>query len=210
MEQNLSKALALLRENELIERAKNRDHAAFEELVKRNQAKIYNLGLKLLGNREDAADLLQETFINAYYALPKFEGKSAFSTWLYRIATNNAFMKMRKKKIPLVRFEPERNSSARQEFYRSTPDWSSDPGAHLRNQELKMLIEKSVDALPGKYKTIFVLHDIEGFSTEEISRMLNLSVPAVKSRVHRSRMYLRDKLASYFQPGVKQEQTYEM
>ncbi|MCM8822019.1 MAG: sigma-70 family RNA polymerase sigma factor [Candidatus Omnitrophica bacterium] len=204
MEQSSSKALALLKENELIERAKSRDNAAFEELVKRNQAKIYNLGLKLLGNKEDAADLLQETFINAYYALPKFEGKSAFSTWLYRIATNNAFMKMRKKKIPLVRFETERSDSSREEFSLGMSDWSNDPGAHLRNQELKLLIEKSINALPGKYKTIFVLHDIEGFSTEEISKMLNLSVPAVKSRVHRSRVFLRDKLSSYFQPGVKQ------
>lgn len=99
MENN--KALALLKENELIKLAKDRNSAAFEELVKRNQARIYNLGLKLLGNKEDAADLLQETFINAYYALPKFEGKSAFSTWLYRIATNNAFMKMRKRKFLL-------------------------------------------------------------------------------------------------------------
>ncbi|MCM8814482.1 MAG: sigma-70 family RNA polymerase sigma factor [Candidatus Omnitrophica bacterium] len=204
MQNNQPKALALLKENELIERAKNRDHAAFEELVKRNQAKIYNLGLKLLGNKEDAADLLQETFINAYYALPKFEGKSAFSTWLYRIATNNAFMKMRKKKIPLVRFETQTSDSGKLEFYHNAPDWSNDPGAHLRNQELKLLIEKSVDALPGKYKTIFVLHDIEGFSTEEISKMLNLSVPAVKSRVHRSRMFLRDKLSSYFQTDLKQ------
>ncbi|MCM8764716.1 MAG: sigma-70 family RNA polymerase sigma factor [Candidatus Omnitrophica bacterium] len=204
MENGPSKALALLKENELIERAKNRDNAAFEELVKRNQAKIYNLGLKLLGNKEDAADLLQETFINAYYALPKFEGKSAFSTWLYRIATNNAFMKMRKKKIPLVRFETERGDSSGYEFSPGMPDWSNDPGVHMKNQELKILIEKSVNALPGKYKTIFVLHDIEGFSTEEISKMLNLSVPAVKSRVHRSRVFLRDKLSSYFQPGVKQ------
>ncbi len=203
MEQGSKKALALLKEDELVERAKNKDHAAFEELVKRNQAKIYNLGLKLLGNKEDAADLLQETFINAYYALPRFEGKSAFSTWLYRIATNNAFMKMRKKKIPLVRFETQRSDFGEQ-FSPGIADWSNNLGAHLRNEELKMLIEKSVDSLPGKYKTIFVLHDIEGFSTEEISKMLDLSVPAVKSRIHRSRLFLRDRLSQYFQPDVKQ------
>lgn len=203
MEQNSTKALALLKENELIERARNRDHAAFEELVKRNQAKIYNLGLKLLGNKEDAADLLQETFINAYYALPKFEGKSAFSTWLYRIATNNAFMKMRKKKIPLVRFETEKGDTDIPQSI-NIPDWSNDPRAHLKNEELKMLIEKSVASLPGKYRTIFVLHDIEGFSTEEISKMLNLSIPAVKSRVHRSRMFLRDRLSQYFHSGSRQ------
>lgn len=196
-----SKALALLKENELIERAKNRDHAAFEELVKRNQERIYNLGLKLLGNKEDAADLLQETFINAYYALPRFEGKSAFSTWLYRIATNNAFMKMRKKKIPLVRFESEGTQDGKKNFTEIV-DWSGDPKAHLQNEELKVLIEKSLNSLPGKYKTIFVLHDIEGFSIEEISKMLELSIPAVKSRIHRSRMYLRDKLSSYFSDRI--------
>jgi len=196
MENN--KALALLKENELIKLAKDRNSAAFEELVKRNQARIYNLGLKLLGNKEDAADLLQETFINAYYALPKFEGKSAFSTWLYRIATNNAFMKMRKKKVPLVRFEQKNNDEDGRMYPAEIADWSGDPKAHLRNEELKALIEKSVNSLPGKYRTIFVLHDIEGFSTEEISKMLGLSVPAVKSRIHRSRMYLRDKLSEYF------------
>jgi RNA polymerase sigma-70 factor (ECF subfamily) len=198
-----SNALAVLKENELIEKAKNNDHAAFEELVRRNQARIYNLGLKLLGNKEDAADLLQETFINAYYALPKFEGKSAFSTWLYRIATNNAFMKMRKKKIPLVRFDTDKNESEEKHFT-EIPDWSNDPRLHLKNEELKMLLEKSIESLPGKYKTIFVLHDIEGFSTEEISKMLELSVPAVKSRIHRSRMYLRDKLSQYFQSKPKE------
>ncbi len=197
-----SDALAVIKEHDLIERAKNQDHAAFEELVKRNQARIYNLGLKLLGNKEDAADLLQETFINAYYALPKFEGKSAFSTWLYKIATNNAFMKMRKKKIPLVRFDSQ-SFSEDKKYPLEISDWSGNPKAHLHNQELKMLIEKSVDALPGKYKTIFVLHDIEGFSTEEISKMLGLSVPAVKSRIHRSRMFLRDKLSQYFQQRVE-------
>ncbi|HOC02097.1 MAG TPA: sigma-70 family RNA polymerase sigma factor [Candidatus Ratteibacteria bacterium] len=200
MENN--KALALLKENELIKLAKDRNSAAFEELVKRNQARIYNLGLKLLGNKEDAADLLQETFINAYYALPKFEGKSAFSTWLYRIATNNAFMKMRKKKIPLVRFEQKNNDEDGRIYPAEIADWSGDPKAHLQNEELKALIEKSVNSLPGKYKTIFVLHDIEGFSTEEISKMLGLSVPAVKSRIHRSRMYLRDKLSEYFNSRI--------
>lgn len=196
-----SKALALLKETELIERARNRDHAAFEELVRRNQDRIYNLGLKLLGNKEDAADLLQETFINAYYALPRFEGKSAFSTWLYRIATNNAFMKMRKKKIPLVRFKSEDTQDGKKHFT-EIADWSGDPKAHLQNEELKVLIEKSLNSLPGKYRTIFLLHDIEGFSTEEISRMLELSMPAVKSRIHRSRMYLRDKLSHYFRNRI--------
>ena len=85
-------------EQQLVERAKNGDTKAFEELMKRTQTNIYNLGLRLLGNKEDAADLMQETYIKAYENLDRFEGRSSFSTWLYRIATNNALMKLRKEK----------------------------------------------------------------------------------------------------------------
>jgi len=192
-----TKLLAELDEKGLLRRAKENDYEAFEELVRRNQGKIYNLGLKLFGNREDAADLLQETFLKAYNALRQFEEKSALATWLYRIATNLAFMKMRKKKLHMVRFTGVGND-ADEPYNPEVPDWSDNPKAHLENQELKTLLEKTIETLPCKYKTVFVLHDIEGFSTQEISKILDLSHAAVKSRVHRSRLFLRDKLAGYF------------
>jgi RNA polymerase sigma-70 factor (ECF subfamily) len=202
MQQIPAKIPQAITEKDLIRRAKQNDYEAFEELVRRNQARIYNLGLKLLGNREDAADLLQDTFLRAYNALQQFEEKSAFSTWLYRIATNLAFMKMRKKKLPMAHFtNPKGDGDA--SFTPEYPDWSKNPKADLENQELKALLEESIAMLPGKYRTVFILHDIEGFSTQEIGRMLNLSNSAVKSRVHRSRLFLRDKLSQYFHAGTK-------
>jgi RNA polymerase sigma-70 factor, ECF subfamily len=195
------KALQALDEKELLARAKANGYEAFEELVRRNQAKIYNLGLKLLGNREDAADLLQETFLKAYNALRQFQEKSAFATWLYRIATNLAFMKMRKRKLHMVRFAGVQDETG-EPYQPEFPDWSENPKAHLENQELKTLLEKTIATLPCKYKTVFMLHDIEGFSTHEIGKMLDLSHAAVKSRVHRGRLFLRDRLAKYFHSGA--------
>jgi len=193
--------MAELSERDLLKQAKENGYAAFEELVRRNQAKIYNLGLKLFGNREDAADLLQETFLKAYGALRQFEEKSAFATWLYRIATNLAFMKMRKRKLHMVRFAGTGNDPD-DSHDPEVPDWSDNPKAHLENQELKLLLEKTIDTLPCKYKTVFVLHDIEGFSTSEICKILDLSHAAVKSRVHRSRLFLKNKLSGYFSSGA--------
>ncbi len=186
-----------LTETELVQRAKNGDNKAFEQLMLRNQGKIYNLGLKLLRNREDAADLLQETFIKAYQNLNDFEGKSAFSTWLYRIATNFALMKLRQRKARSVSLETMEEES-RPVYNREILDWSDNPHAHLKNQELKMLLESAITSLPAKYKTVFILHDIEGFPVAKVSEILSLSIPAVKTRIHRSRLYLREKLSRYF------------
>jgi len=185
-------------ETELVERAKSRDAKAFEELMLQNQGKIYNLGLKLLGNKEDAADLLQETFIKAYESLSGFEGRSAFSTWLYRIATNFALMKLRKNKKKKVSLDEIKEVS--KNLYREQIlDWSENPHAHLKNIELGKILENSIASLPSKYKTVFVLHDIEGFSMAKVGEILSLSIPAVKSRIHRSRLFLREKLAKHFQ-----------
>ena len=186
------------KESELVERAKNGDTKAFEELMKRNQGKIYNLGLRLLGNSQDAADLLQETFIKAYESLPSFEGKSSFSTWLYRIATNFALMKLRKEKRNKVSLE-ELKEISDTKYKRRISDWSENPYAHFKNEELRVLLENVINSLPPKYKSVFILHDVEGLPLAKVSEILSLSIPAVKSRVHRSRLYLREKLEKYFQ-----------
>jgi len=188
-------------ETSLVRKAKSGDTAAFEELIRLNSGKIYNLGLRLLGNREDAADLLQETFIKAYESLRHFREASAFSTWIYRIATNFAFMKMRKKKkktISLDDFQEIIDSPRRH----GDADWSRNPQAHLRNTDLKATLDDAIGALPPPYKTVFVLHDIEGLPVARVGEILSLSVPAVKSRIHRSRLFLRERLADYFHGGV--------
>jgi RNA polymerase sigma-70 factor (ECF subfamily) len=184
-------------ELELVKRAKEGDNKAFEELVKRTQDKIYNLGLKLLGNKDDVLDLLQETYIKAYENLPKFEGRSSFSTWLYRIATNFALMKLRKEKYKKISID-EIKEAADGNYKLEIPDWSNSPYFQYKNEELKEILNEAINSLPPKYKTIFILHDIEGLSIPEISEILSLSMPTIKTRIHRSRLYLREKLSEYF------------
>ena len=187
-----------MEENELVEKAKAGDTKAFEELMKKTQDKIYNLGIKFFGNKDDAADLLQETYIKAYESLPNFEGRASFSTWLYRIATNFALMKLRKEKFKKVSIEELRNltdaSKNSIDFY----DWSENPYLHYKNEELKEILNAAINSLPPKYKTIFILHDIEGLSIQEVAKILSLSIPTIKTRIHRSRLYLREKLSKYF------------
>ncbi|MDD3726404.1 MAG: sigma-70 family RNA polymerase sigma factor [Candidatus Ratteibacteria bacterium] len=184
-------------ESILVERAKNGDHKAFEDLIKMTGDKIYNLGLRLLHNKEDAADIMQETYIAAYENLPKFKGASSFSTWLYRIATNFALMKMRKdkgKKVPEERLK-ELSKNA---YDTAITDWAESPVDHLKKQELKEALDRAIESLPPKYRSVFVLHDIEGMSIAEIADILSISQGAVKTRAHRSRLYLREKLSEYF------------
>ncbi len=186
-----------MKEIELVEKAKNGDTEAFEELVKRTKDKIYNLGIKILGNKEDAADLLQETFIKAYESLPNFEGRSSFSTWLYRIATNFALMKLRKEKYKKISLDEIKKTSDGN-YKIEISDWSNNPYFHYRNEELKEILNEAINSLPPKYKTIFILHDVEGLSIPEISEILSLSISTVKTRIHRARLYLREKLSEYF------------
>lgn len=181
----------------LVERAKNGDIQAFEHLMRATSGKIYNLGYRLLRNKEDAADIMQETYMTAYENLPRFKGNSSFSTWLYRIATNFALMKMRKEKgrtVSVAQLKSAEDSVHEMEF----PDWSDTPVDHLKNQELKTILDKEINALPPRYRSVFVLHDIEGLSISEVAKILSLSESAVKTRSHRSRLYLREKLSEYF------------
>jgi len=187
----------------LVERAKNGDVKAFEDLIKITSSRIYNLGLRLLHNKEDAADIMQETYIAAYENLPKFKGDSSFSTWLYRIATNFALMKMRKEKGRKI--SEERLKEISRHLYDTTfTDWSESPVDHLKKQELKEVLDKAIESLPPKYRSVFVLHDIEGLPIAEVAEILSISKGAVKTRSHRSRLYLREKLSEYFKgSGVK-------
>ena len=190
----------MLTETELIGKAKQGDTRAFEELMRKHQGKIYNLGLKLLRNKEDAADMLQETFIKAYQALPRFEQKSALSTWLYRIAANFAFMKLRKKNPKKLSLDEIKEASTTL-YEKEIKDWSANPQAHLQNQDLKAVLDGAIGLLPSKYKTVFMLHDVEGLPIAKVGEVLSLSVPAVKSRIHRSRLFLRERLSKYFEPN---------
>ncbi len=182
----------------LVQKSKERDQAAFAELVNRYESKIYNLAHRMMGNREDAADVLQETFLDAYKSLSNFRGESKFSTWLYRIATNVCLMKLRKKGEETVISLDEPISTKEGQRPREIPDWSTNPAVAVLNEELRQVMDEAIKTLPPLYKSVFVLRDMEGLSNAEVGKVLGESVAAVKSRLHRARIFLRERLSQYF------------
>ncbi len=181
-------------EKELVERAKNGDLSAQAKIVLNHEKMVYNLGLKLLGSAEQAECVLQETFLKVLQALPQFEERSQLSTWIYRIATNQALMRLRNRKRQQVSFNDMANEDGADysEFVRSL---DATPLDNLLNQELKDKMERAIEKLPENYKTVFVMKDIEGLPLKEIADILDLSLPAVKSNLHRARVFLRNQLA---------------
>ncbi|HVP39773.1 MAG TPA: sigma-70 family RNA polymerase sigma factor [Candidatus Saccharimonadales bacterium] len=180
---------------QLVDLVRGGEQAAYRHLVQRYEGKIYNLALRLLRRPEDAEDVLQETFLSAYRALPNFKGDSQFGTWLYRIATNFALMKLRGKKPVFVSLDEPRDDD--QPPVELT-DFSADPLADVLDSELRHKMEEAIAKLPEDMRTVFLLRDIEGLSNSEVAEILDLSVAAVKSRLHRTRLQLRRDLARYF------------
>ena len=185
----------------LVKKSQKGDYPSFEELVKRYEKKIYNLAYRIMGNREDASDVLQETFLQAFKKLAGFKGKAKFSTWLYRIAVNICLMRKRKrKKMEIVSLDVPILTKKEDEIKRELrDDWSESPLATLENEEVKKNLSKAIDSLPEEYRTVFLLRGLNGLSNEEVANVLKISLPAVKSRLHRARLFLRDKLSQYFQ-----------
>jgi len=184
----------------LVEKSQQGDYLSFQELVKRHEKKIYNLAYKIMGNKEDASDVLQETFLQAFKKLPGFKSKAKFSTWLYRIAVNICLMrKRRQKKIKTVSLDVPILTKQEDEIRRELrDDWSKSPLASLESEEVKRALSNAIDSLPEEYRTVFILRGVNGFSNEEVANTLKISLPAVKSRLHRARLFLRDKLSEYF------------
>ncbi|MDD5687930.1 MAG: sigma-70 family RNA polymerase sigma factor [Elusimicrobia bacterium] len=188
-----------LNEKLLISKSKNGDTRAFEQLIKKHELKIYNLLLNMTGRRTVAEDLLQETFLAAWQKISHFKGNSEFSTWLYRIAVNLVLMKRRKKKVvhtvsidtPIITSKGE----IKREFI---DDWSKNPLANLENTELKNRLNKAINTLPEKYKDVLVLRDVEGMTNDEVKKILRISLPSIKSRLHRARLFLVAELSKYF------------
>jgi RNA polymerase sigma-70 factor (ECF subfamily) len=170
--------------------------AAFDELMTRYAEKVHRLTFKVLRHEEDAEDALQEAFLSAYRNLSKFKGNSAFSTWLYRVAMNAALMRLRKRREGMVSLE----QPAEQEESQVTmqlADWGRTPPEELINDELRETLERAVDSLPEELSQVFLLREVEGLSNAEAADILEISVPAVKSRLHRARVALRDELNRY-------------
>jgi RNA polymerase sigma-70 factor (ECF subfamily) len=157
--------------------------------------------LRLLGSREDAEDVLQETFLNAFRAINSFRGDSSFSTWIYRIATNNALMKLRKSGRVELEFNDELPNISVSED-RPPIGHIESPVDALFEKELLSELDQAVGKLPEKYRTIFLLRDVEEFSTEETAEILGITESAVKSRLHRARLFLRESLGHLMQGGA--------
>jgi len=183
-------------DDELVRRVQAGNAEAFEELVRRYERKVYNITYRMMGNEQDASEALQDTFLRAYRFLPKFQFKSSFFTWLYRIATNVSLTKLRKRKSPPI-ISLDEPVGEDEDLPLEIPDYKYSPEEMMRRRELQEALQKSVDSLPADYRSVVVLRDLEGLSNEEVGKILNLSVPAVKSRLHRGRLVLREKLAGY-------------
>lgn len=189
-------------EKELVRLAKAGDDKAMENLVSRYEDKVYNLAYKMMGNREDAEDVLQDTFLSAIRSLGDFREESRFSTWVYRIAANAALTRLRKRgrrEKTEAEFLDEVYSVAKAAHDRTRMiDWSASPVRSLLHEEARRIMRESIDQLPESYRVVFVLRDVQGLPAAEVGEILGLSVPAVKSRLHRARMFLRNSLSRYF------------
>jgi RNA polymerase sigma-70 factor (ECF subfamily) len=171
---------------------------AFNELLRRYERKIFRLALHITQNREDAEDVLQESFLKAYEHLDQFQGQSKFYTWIVRIAVNQALMKLRKRKSDRSVSLDDTVDTGEDNIVREVAAWEENPEQKYSREELNRILTSAVDALTPIYRAVFVLRDIDGLSTEEAAEALDLSVPAVKSRLLRARLQLREKLTRYF------------
>ncbi|NOX37997.1 MAG: sigma-70 family RNA polymerase sigma factor [Calditrichaeota bacterium] len=188
---------------EIVKRAKAGDRAAFTELVNLYSDRIYNLALRILKNPDDAADVLQETFLAVYEKIHTFDGRADFFTWLYRIATNFSLMKLRKNKRTVLTDEDLESNFDNPDQIQLT-EWQARPLQGMLSEEFRRHLDEAVDSLPEIYKSVFVLRDLENLSIKETSKILGITESNVKIRLKRARMYLREKLAGYMKELVKE------
>ena len=186
---------------------RRQDKQAFAELVERNSNNIYRLGLKMTGNPQDAEDVLQETFIKAYNHLDKFEGRSKISTWLYRIAVNEALMLLRKRKDDHTSIDQGVQTDDGAVLPKQIVDWCCLPEKELMRDEVKDHIEEAVEKLSDANRAAFLLRDVEGLSTREAAEALDISESAIKVRLMRARMQLREDLTGFFAQKMAGERT---
>jgi RNA polymerase sigma-70 factor (ECF subfamily) len=187
-------------DRDLIARFKAGSMEAMEKIVERYEKRIFTFGLKMCGHLQDAEDIVQETFLNAFRYLGRFREETKLKNWLFKIATRACIRKRRKKKcepdyeISLESFVHEDGADIKYEI----PDVSGDPSDKVLRDELKQVIDAAIQALPHKYRLVFNLRDTEGFSTEETSEILGISVQSVKTRLHRARLFLREKISGHY------------
>jgi len=189
-------------EQRLISASKEGDPTALDALVRAHQDRVYGFAMRMCRNVEDAKDVLQETFLGAIRSIREFREESKFSTWLYRIASNACLKKRRRgvhdptpeQELSLDELMPRADAEGRKP---EIPDWSEDAEGALLRGELSERMEAAIDKLPKAYKIVLVLRDVEGLSAEDTAQAVGLSVAAVKSRLHRARVFVRRELSDY-------------
>jgi RNA polymerase sigma-70 factor (ECF subfamily) len=174
------------------------DRYACDDLVKQYSNKIYNVALRLTGHPAEAEEVLQETFINACKGAESFKGNSSLGTWLYRIATNNGLMRLRRREAQTVPLEPTSEEGDGQFWPTHLQDWDWNPETMTLSGELRLVMDEAVASLPDTLRAAFVLRDLEGLSTKEAAETLGISQSNLKVRLHRARFLLRERLATYF------------
>jgi RNA polymerase sigma-70 factor, ECF subfamily len=189
---------------DLIREAKSGDPKAFSELVRRNEQMVYGFAYKVCRNKEYAEETLQDTFVNVFRKLHQFNGRSKFSTWLYSIVANNCLMKRRRAKLEQASVSiddpqptphlAEDETAVRQH---ELPEGGNTPLEETLSRELRQVLDDAIQKLPVDYRLVFILRDLEGKSAEESAQILKLSIPAIKSRLHRARAFLREQLKEY-------------
>ena len=187
----------------LVERARGGDPAAFEDLMLRYEDKVYRLAMGMMKNREDALDAVQDAFLSVFRKLDTFKGESAFSTWLYKIALNSVYMRLRSRARhdrtePIENLEQILDPASIRDLV-PTFSWSSRADDLLLRKELARELRNAVASLPEDYRVIFTLREVEGLSNQEVADILGISLAATKTRLHRARLFLRHRLAKYLE-----------
>jgi RNA polymerase sigma-70 factor (ECF subfamily) len=193
-----TETLTGMEDAQLVARVQAGDSAAFGELVSRYERKIFRLARHITELDEDAEDVLQETFMKAYEHLPGFQGNSKFYTWLVRIAVNESLMKLRKRKSSKTVSLDDSPDNGEEPVSREIAVWEGNPEQRYSQSEMRDILDKAIQSLKPAFRTVFVLRDVEELSTEETAEALDISIPAVKSRLLRARLELRDRLTRIF------------
>jgi len=182
----------------LLTRIQAGDKAACAECINIHSPAVYSLALRLMGSEVEAEDVVQETFFNAFKAIDSFEGRSSLGTWLYRIAYNAAMMRLRQPSPPMLSVEETLSSDSQTIVPRQLFDWCCLPETDFETDEVRLELEQAINEMPESLKVVFVMRELEGMSTSDAAELLELSEGAVKVRLHRGRLWLRERLAPYF------------
>ncbi len=190
----------------LIDALQAGDKHACACMIKQHGSQMYAVALRIMGDQDEAEEVVQDAFISACGKMTSFEGRSKLSTWLYRITTNAALMRLRRRRDDTVSLDEPLALNEGDLLPRELGDWSIDPSRHALSQELRQVMEEAVESLPPSLRAAFVLRDIQGLSTQEAADALEISDTALKVRLHRARLALRERLAGYLADHPKEQE----